>query len=160
MPPLKVMGGSLADELMRDIDQETKPASYSIIVPDKIVTPIKRPAPHWDIERMVIQKRTEGFLVYNVMVEGNPNSQHGLLLSFLCTHIGIQGIARYEAIEDFFRANNLEPLYGDQMKARIRNARDSMFRFIKIPKKLSNNTPIIEIIRNVGLRFNNELFTP
>jgi len=105
--------------------------------------------------RAAIVAKDNGFEIYGTLVKVKMNTNHAVLLRALL-HYAESELVTYGMIEDFFRQQGKPYRTGEKIAERILNARDSMYRFIKLlPEKLGNGEKMVQVVDGKGLKFNN-----
>lgn len=136
------------------------PGKQQTVVADPEIKTVEKLKENQLMPKQVLVFSEAIFLLYGKAVKiQKVNSQHYLLLKSLITLQDSEGFCSYEKIEDFLRSQSLNPLVGEKMRKRIRNALQTAQRFYHLPEFISSGSRFIEVREGKGLIIRNNIRT-
>lgn len=113
-----------------------------------------------EMPQEVLSFQEDALFIYGKKVERRKiDSTHALLLWAVVELCSDDGICTYQIIENFLRERGLEPLEGDKMRKRIKDALRAAKRFFQLPERLGNGETLIELIPGKGIQLRNTIET-
>lgn len=136
------------------------PSKGQTVVADPELRTIEKLKENHLLPKQVLIFSEGKFLLYGKTIKIQKiDSHHYLLLRSVIELQDNEGFCSYERIEDFFRSKGLDPLVGDKMRKRIRNALQTALRFYSLPEFISSGSRFIEVREAEGLIIRNNIRT-